>query len=353
MAHQKIDINGMITELCILFGATSRKYESNADLVHVMRLANTRIKWISKRIKAKKFIAAFVGLSNVGKSTLMNALFGAEIVSCKNLPWSSCPVEFIYGDEMEGIAQFSSSFTRKNKQCKTTEELLLFIEDFATEGGQHSKSDIAKLTLKVPVNVLEEGLVVADTPGFGAAQLEDKEGTHNKILTEYIPQVPQLFWIVWEEQGITGEEKNFYDTYLKDNCHDIIVNYSGHLEEKDKNRFKQRFEKELDIMMRFHFVNAKEAFKAKQAYDDNKLDNSGIRSLEQRMFQISSKDSRDQILLGDLIDLCKDLGWWLKETAKEKTTWPALELGALLYECKTVGGEDLKTKIESSLKGRN
>ena len=106
-------------------------------------------------------------------------------------------------------------------------------------------------------------------------------------------------------------------------------------------------------MMHFHFVNAKQAFKAKVSSNPDKLGKSGIRTLEARMFKMSSEGTRRSILLNDLEKICKDLGFYLKEIGGDKVEWPILEFGNLLFECKKEYGEEFAESMRSYLQGES
>ena len=81
-----------------------------------------------------------------------------------------------------------------------------------------------RVVVELDHELLSHGLVLADTPGFGAAQLGEHTDSHEQAVLAYLQEtVSQVFWVVLGEQGIGQREREFYDRFLRDLCDDIIV----------------------------------------------------------------------------------------------------------------------------------
>ena len=109
----------------------------------------------------------------------------------------------------------------------------------------------------MPVPLLLGGLVLADTPGFGAAQVGQAQGSHDLVVRQYLQDdVSQVFWIVLAEQGIGRREKLFYDESFAELCDDVVVTGCEDWSTKDRDRFRRRFsdcfQRRLPV---FHFAS--------------------------------------------------------------------------------------------------
>lgn len=298
--------------------------EDNKDIHPIVAKTATealkKVRAFSNRLEANPFVAGFIGLSNVGKSTLLNGLFGMDVAPRKNKPMTSAPVEYRYGDHFKVLVEYANTYERTQQECQDAANLITCIEKYATEEGIHDSSRINKVSAYIPADVLSGGLVIADTPGFGAAQVGEDAGTHESIVVDFLPHIHQLFWIVLFEQGITSREADFYNHHLKGKCSDIIVTGSENVTTSDQGRFKKLFEKELGLtFMTYYFLSGKEAWMGRREGDADKIKNSGILPLEIRLHEMSSLSARLPCLRLDVIKLIQDLGAYIKKSKMENS----------------------------------
>ena len=187
-------VSETIKTLLLLYSALAKRHqEKRPEISSVTLEAIRRLHWIDVRIRATKYVAGFVGLGNVGKSTLLNALFGVAVAPRKNRPMTSACVEYHYGETFSLKIEFEGTFERSVTQCADAKELLDAIESYATEEGSNATDQISAVRAYLPADILSKGLIVADTPGFGAAQLNGGEGTHEATLVKYLPKIHQVF----------------------------------------------------------------------------------------------------------------------------------------------------------------
>jgi len=326
----------------LLLAAFAKQYEQRRPDIAKTSIEGIKIlRGFSRRIEADPFVAGFIGLSNVGKSTLLNALFGMGIAPRKNRPMTSSPVEYSYADEFRVLVEYADTFERADEICADAESLLDCIEKYATEEGPHATSEIKKVSASVPSDILQGGLVIADTPGFGAAQVGMDEGLHESILLNFLPNIHQLFWVVLFEQGITSREAEFYAKHLKGNCADIIVTGSEETTINDQRRFVKLFERKLDLhLVTFHFLSGKEAWNGKKKGDANQIEKSGIRRFESRLKQMSSPVARLLCLNADIVKFAQDLGVWLRTALSTKEIdWPQTVVQRVFFAAKTIPGD--------------
>jgi len=273
-----------------LLGVSAKFHEDNgnAQLGAMFRQAQGRLRDLLQLRTNHSPVVAFVGLTNVGKSTLLSALFGAKVAPAQNRAWSSVPVEYRYGDEYEASADFANSITSESRRFQDVEDMLSFISMYATVGGAQ---DTSALYARMPSEILKDGLVIADTPGFGAATVAGGS-SHEASVKEYIPHVDYVFWVISSTQGITRNELDFYRHFLDGHCENIVVNCFDEFSEEDKRNFERINGNPLGARMNWYFVDAKAALRGKLANDDDMVEDSGIAVFEREIRSLSPTDRR-------------------------------------------------------------
>lgn len=273
-----------------LLGVSGKFHEDNGNsqLAAMFRQAQGRLRDLLKLRTNKSPIVAFVGLTNVGKSTLMSALFGAKVAPMQNRAWSSVPVEYRYGEEYEASADFANSITSESRMFADVNGLLAFISEYATAGGVQNASS---LYAKMPSELLKTGLVIADTPGFGAATAAGG-GLHAASVKAYLPHADYVFWVISSRQGITRSELDFYRNFLNGHCENIVVNCFDEYSEEEKREFERVNGSPLGVRMNWHFVDAKGALKGKLAGDDDLVEESGIALFERTIQTLGPTEKR-------------------------------------------------------------
>ena len=166
----------------------SADYHRHPDVKAVLMEAVAVVSAKRRRLNTagRRYVVAVVGLTNVGKSTLLNALLGEELAPRRNGPCTAAPIEFCYGERLRVIAYHHQSYTRPNWYCDTTEAAHERLSQLADDSGAEASRRIHKVEVHVPHQLLENGLVIADTPGFGAAQAGDASGSHEESLKQYL-----------------------------------------------------------------------------------------------------------------------------------------------------------------------
>jgi GTP-binding protein EngB required for normal cell division len=208
------------------------------------------------------YVLSFVGLTNVGKSTLMEALLGFPIAPRKTGPATAIPVEYRHDKAWKVTVQYRASVRRP--------ETLLFDDASAlgvelrsrvVDVSANEAADVAWVTVRGPINMLVHGLSMADTPGFGAAQTGDDDGSHQRRLEEFVAfRVHRVYFCVaagtaW---AVSDVERDFYQRIAHLCGHVVVTKWEGSHEAQKE--YQKRYQP-LFPGADFIFVNARRAMR--------------------------------------------------------------------------------------------
>ncbi|MDR2439368.1 MAG: dynamin family protein [Planctomycetaceae bacterium] len=312
----------IIDRILLLISDSENYHRETKDVYDVFGEMRLSLNEIRRRVKAasKRYVVAVVGLTNVGKSTLLNALFGVDLAPRRNGPCTAAPIEFVYGDSYQVNVEHYNSFTRPHFPCVTIEEVHERLTALADDSGAERSKSIKRVEVTTPLELLKHGLVIADTPGFGAAQIEGAEGSHEESLKRYlIDKVSQVFWVVLGEQGIGKREMEFRDSMFAQICGDIIVTRCEDWDDKDKSRFRQRFTQLFSRIPQFHFASGKLGLKAQKENDAQLLEEAGIVAIQERIRELSNENGRLKTIQDSILALCEDVtNWWTDYTQENR-----------------------------------
>jgi hypothetical protein len=210
----------------------------------------------------------------------------------------------------------------------------------------------------MPSPLLANGLVVADTPGFGAAQpgRADAE-THAKVIVEYLNRLnarkdafAQVYWVVRRGEGAIGSlEKRFYQEHLCGRCADVVVNYFGpedgaHADPASQSKFRRRYGDCFDPLVRLHFLDGMQALEARKSNDAMALGSSGIQTLVDSMSAMAGNAYAHQAVR-DVLAIWGDLHaaldrnlidasrlWTIKKSRRDEAYYQAEQCGIPLKE---------------------
>ena len=178
----------VVNELQILLHESAVYHQDLTILAGVYHESVGALRSFSRRLSkvADRYVVAVVGLTNVGKSTFLNALLGSDLAPRRNGPCTSSVIEFHYGEKLRVSATRRRSIHRHQWNCTSVEEVHERLVSIADDSGELAAADIHSVKVEAPIHALQHGLIIADTPGFGAAQVGPREGSHEAALKSYL-----------------------------------------------------------------------------------------------------------------------------------------------------------------------
>ncbi len=211
-----------------------------------------------KLARKTPFTFCFVGLTNAGKSTLIEALLGATVAPKKNGPATAVPVEYAYSSAWSLEVHYHAAAMLPVSLCfEEPAALAAEVTRHVIDQTSQDASKIAAVCVKGPMELLKNHLVLADTPGIGAAiigPIAKPEG--NDSAARWIQAGGRAYLCIaagvsWK---VSPEEAVFYRS-LRHICSNIIVT-KWEDDDKKQTDWKTKFGK-LFPGADFDFVNAR------------------------------------------------------------------------------------------------
>jgi len=299
------------TEKCLRNSPDLGRTAALVDFLHDFRLK--RVNPIYKRLQrldSSRYVLSMVGLTNVGKSTLAQALLRHPVAPRRNGPATSIPVEYGYADEW--VMKTCSLETRsvQKERFVSSESLAKALEQRVFNVSMEQASKIERASVFGPMDLLEGGLVFADTPGFGAAQPDGNQSSHQDRLIKYVREHVHevLFCISGANCTVKEEESKFFHD-IQELCSTVLVtkwDSEPDVRQLEIQEYKARYA-HLFEMCEFMFIEAKWAIQGQATGSSGKLEASGVEALRVFIRQRASKESRSAVLRQQIVNAWEDL----------------------------------------------
>lgn len=270
----------------LLVGAMGPAYE-----IYVQKLNE-----LEQRLSEGRFHLAVLGQVKRGKSTLINALLGEEVLPSSVIPLTAIPTFIQYGeqrrlkiryldDRADIILNSESRYLAEDKDFLDPPEHLSEVQwlnkqlmDFVTEDhNPKNRKGVLQVDVTHPAPILRD-VVIIDTPGIGSTYLHNTEVTIN-----FLPQCDAALFVVSVDPPITEVELAF----LKDIKNKVsklffVLNKVDYLTEAELAKaldfYKEVLIKEagIDASTPIFAVSAKKGLQAKVSSDIQKWNESGL-----------------------------------------------------------------------------
>jgi predicted GTPase len=149
---------------------------------------------LAARIAEGRFYVACVGQFKRGKSTLLNALVGHEVVPTGYVPVTAVPTVIRFGEKLHARVRMRDGSWR---DVPMTE-----LKEYVTEElNPENKRGVDGAEVFVPSVLLSSGMCFVDTPGLGSVF------TGNTATTQaFIPHIDAALVVVGADPPIAGDE---------------------------------------------------------------------------------------------------------------------------------------------------
>jgi GTP-binding protein EngB required for normal cell division len=153
------------------------------------------------RLRTLRLEVAVVGEFKRGKSSLINALVGREVLPVGVLPLTSVPTVLERGEEGQVV-----EFADGRQEHHQLDRLAGFVTEEANPGN---RLGAVRVTARLHTPLLDAGVRLVDTPGVGSVH------DHNTAATDaYLPNLDAAVLVTWADPPISRAERAFLERVL-------------------------------------------------------------------------------------------------------------------------------------------
>jgi GTP-binding protein EngB required for normal cell division len=178
-----------------------------ADLIRVTRQtfeAEKAENWADQcralqvKLAADRFNLVVLGQFKRGKSSLINAIIGKDLLPTGLLPLTSAITTLRYGPQ-------EKVYLRRKDWVLEQEISISDLPDFVTEqGNPGNEKGLIEARVELPVPFLRRGVHFVDTPGVGSARIENTTTTY-----QFLPEADAVIFVTSVEAPLSQAEQDF------------------------------------------------------------------------------------------------------------------------------------------------
>ncbi len=247
------------------------------------------------RLAEDRFNLAVLGQFKRGKSSLMNAVIGRELLPTGLLPLTSVVTMLRFGPAERLLLTRDESWVEEAPVSRLAE--------YVTERGNPGNAKkIRAAYIDLPLSLLRRGLHFVDTPGIGSSREENTATTY-----AFLPECDAALLVTSVETPLTELELDFLRA-IRQHARKVffVVNKTDLLPPDEREQvlgfIRDGLREATDNEeVRLFPVSAREALEAKQTGDQQRLAGSGITDLEDALAAFLATE-RSQALLLAILD---------------------------------------------------
>lgn len=262
---------------------------------------------VLKRLTEDNFNVAIVGEFNRGKSTIINALLGKDILPMDILPTTATLNKITYS-----VTPFVKIFYKDGRsEDIQIDQLKSFVTKLDRNSEEKAKT-IQEAVVYYPVNYCKNGVTIIDTPGL------NDEAAMNEVTMSVLPQTDAALMILMAQAPFSDSERDFLESRIissdlgrvmfvvtgidqidEEDVDRVLKNIASRIQEhvitKAENSFgkdSKEFEAYKQKIGSVHVfgVSAKKALKAKLKCDDEMLTQSCFPTFENALEKFLTED---------------------------------------------------------------
>ena len=166
-----------------------------------------QLREMEHRLAEGRFHLAVLGQVKRGKSTLINAILGEDILPSSVIPLTAIPTFIHYGEERSLRVRYKDNrpdtVMKGEPSSWMRKQLIGFVSEIS---NPKNEKGILQVEISHPAPMLRD-VVLIDTPGIGSTFRHNTEATLN-----FLPQCDAAFFIISADPPITDVELEFLKT---------------------------------------------------------------------------------------------------------------------------------------------
>jgi GTPase SAR1 family protein len=252
-----------------------------------------RFRNLQERLREGRFHLAILGQFKRGKSTFLNALLGEELLPAGIIPLTAIPTFVAWAPTPLIRATYRTSRAHEEFHDSAPENIRRHLFDFvAEEANPKNRLDVARVELFYPANILQQGVVLIDTPGIGSTHRHNTD-----TALQILPECDAAVFVVSADPPITEAEIEYLKVVRARVARLIFVlNKADYLEPIDRRIAVDFLHKTLqgvfpaDTSAPIFCLSALKGLKAKQLGDEAAFAASGMASMEDYLLRYLTRE---------------------------------------------------------------
>lgn len=254
------------------------------------------------KLAEDRFNLAVVGQFKRGKSSLMNAIIGRDLLPTGLLPLTSAITALCYGPKEKVVLKRTGWVIDHEIQLQE-------LPEYVTEqGNPGNEKGVIEARIEMPTPFLRRGLYFVDTPGIGSTRQTNTATTYN-----YLPQADAVIFVTSVESPLSESEENFLrdiQGYVRRLS--IVANKVDLLSLQEQDQVLGYIQSKLsnlvqDSNVQMYPLSARNALQAKLDEDEKALEASGLPAFEKMLETFLAEEKANTLLVAVLDDLASIL----------------------------------------------
>jgi GTP-binding protein EngB required for normal cell division len=248
------------------------------------------------KLAEDRFVLAVVGQFKRGKSSLMNAIIGRELLPTGVLPVTSVVTRLRFSPSERLL------ISRPKDQLLLDSAPLSALAGYVTqEGNPGNEKQINGVYVELPLPFLRRGVEFVDTPGVGSAI-----DANTATTMAFLPQCDAAVFVTSVDTPMTAVETGFLaDTRQHAEKLFVVVNKIDLLEGREREEVLNYISETIrqqtgTATLRVFPVSSRLGLKARLAGDSEEYARSGLAALEETLAEFLSSEKSEALLVAVL-----------------------------------------------------
>ena len=278
---------------------------------------------LNDKVKSEHFKVMVLGEFKRGKSTVINAMLGEEVLPSNIFPGTAVINEVKWGEERRVIVHFrdplpevvpdnipeqavdhikragSGDIPPMDIPYEELERYVVIPDPAKYPAESIAETPYEKVELFWPLELCENGVEIIDSPGL------NDDRTQIKIINDYIPSVDAVLFVISCMTPVCESEMKLIDRNLHDAGHEdifFICNHFDQIRPRERDRMVSYVQEKLRNETSFgtdgiFFISALDALDGRLDKDDSMVEGSGILKFEESLTRfLTDKKAKVKIL---------------------------------------------------------
>lgn len=280
------------------------------------------VRALMKKLEAETFNVVVVGAFKRGKSTLVNALLGEDLLPTAAIPLTTVLTCVAFGERRRAEVTFVDGRVAEI----ASDDIGTYVTE--TENPANTRG-VERVVVTSASAALADGVFLEDTPGIESVHRHNTEAAH-----EALPQIDAAIFVTSADPPISEAERRFLDEVRRSAARVLVVlNKIDHIREDQVGDTLAYTRGVVDSVLGtgavIYPLSARAALGAKLSWDRETLERSGLPALERDVRALLLHDKGALLLGATRTRALRVIDARLDELAVE---WRLLELSQDLLE---------------------